>query len=589
MTKEPYIWETEAFAWEMNRNTLMDEAKGEQSADGASRPDNEHDPEQGTNEQVWTEETLPARDIVPENMIYGPKPDVINEEMPAAPESVYHDREFGEELDPGAREAEGIDAPRDWGFMSTLWRLPFVRGGVALLVVLIIILLGVNLFREPTNDVVVQPSRVPTLDDTPGGQVQQESQQYRETLVAFNDEEADRAESQDRSFVATTESLPTGRNPVVGDEPLSPGASLLARVNPTGTGDVVEDPMDPRENMISSQGRESVIPALGEEAEVPDFETGDALPVYAPSFFYEADDQPGGVIETAIPETNSKLETLRELTEIPVPSMRSGRFGAPEQERDTLPVAGLARAGQHFPVSNPVAGITPMPNLAGGLDVTPLITEGEGLETGNQVSGPSGVSPRDPSAPILLPAGRILHAEMINGLNSDIPGPAVAEIVEGPLAGARLIGQFTPDLANGGLSLQFQTLTMPDGSTQPVTAYGLSPWTGENLTRSVLKPRLLERYGPGMLMAFLSGAAALMVADGQRIVVVNDAVYQERTDGVTERQILAAGVSSLATQTASDIQANQPAGPQILLYPGSPVAILFATSVADTTQTRSLQ
>ena len=93
-------------------------------------------------------------------------------------------------------------------------------------------------------------------------------------------------------------------------------------------------------------------------------------------------------------------------------------------------------------------------------------------------------------------------------------------------------------------------------------------------------PRLLERYGPTLLLGMLSGAGQLLAEEGTRIVVVGDAVYEERTGKISDRQLIAAGITNFAGQVVGSLPT--PTGPQVLLYPGSPIAVLFATPVRET-------
>src|SRR5690606_12018046 len=43
---------------------------------------------------------------------------------------------------------------------------------------------------------------------------------------------------------------------------------------------------------------------------------------------------------------------------------------------------------------------------------------------------------------IIIPAGTIEYAQLVTEANTDAPGPVMAQIASGPLAGARLIGSF---------------------------------------------------------------------------------------------------------------------------------------------------
>ena len=54
--------------------------------------------------------------------------------------------------------------------------------------------------------------------------------------------------------------------------------------------------------------------------------------------------------------------------------------------------------------------------------------------------------------------GHILYARLISQANSDAPAPIIAEIVQGEMAGSRVLGSFT--VANEKLILEFNTLVI---------------------------------------------------------------------------------------------------------------------------------
>ena len=180
------------------------------------------------------------------------------------------------------------------------------------------------------------------------------------------------------------------------------------------------------------------------------------------------------------------------------------------------------------------------------------------------------------AAPPFRP-GDLAYARILHRLDSDYPGPAFAEIVEGEHRGLRLAGSFDPRPAAGGLALEFDLAAFPDGRRMPVEAYGLSPWTGGRLTRSRLESRLLGRVGIPALVALLSGAAASAAIGAQSLAVVGDAVWVER-GAPGEREIVASGVAAAVESLGRAMAASAPAGPRIVLEAGAPVVILFGAA-----------
>lgn len=48
----------------------------------------------------------------------------------------------------------------------------------------------------------------------------------------------------------------------------------------------------------------------------------------------------------------------------------------------------------------------------------------------------------EPKTRVIVPAGSIAYAQLLNELNSDIPGPVLAHVLSGPFAGGRALGKF---------------------------------------------------------------------------------------------------------------------------------------------------
>ena len=189
----------------------------------------------------------------------------------------------------------------------------------------------------------------------------------------------------------------------------------------------------------------------------------------------------------------------------------------------------------------------------------------------------AGPVPEDSLQRLGLRVGDMARARMLNGLNSDLPGPAIAEIVEGPLAGSRVSGSFSTMRSAAGLALDFSTISLPDGRDLPISAIGLSPWTGGKVTRSRLDPRYAQRYGGLVFSGAITGATGAITGSGTHTTVSNGTVIVER-DEATRHQIIAAGLGQAAGAVASDLASRIPDGALIELDRGAPIVVLFTAS-----------
>lgn len=449
---------------------------------------------------------------------------VIPDDEGSEPEE--HDPAGAAPIDPGA-------VPRPFGL--SLPRMPVPRNwrtAVGLAIVPCILLIGyAGLDRSGREGPASSVSRPPGLDPTPGGFVQQGSEDYQQSLESANDAGTAEALQTGGSFIPTPESTPepgdgtpsgTGSEEVAAAEP-GTGLSAAGTEGGTGRTDAADagrsqhDPAPPPDSSWSTAAIEAI---------------GLSLPDITPN------PNPFGDSLTAVDAADGQINPitgyLEALLDRPFPRM-GGRSLA-------------AATGNDVPVH-------PRTEPARPASAAPA-------------------APATAAVPGWVP-GDMFYAEMLNTLNSDLPGPAFADLVEGRWRGARLKGSFRPLLDAGGLALRFSEIILPGGDSFAVEAFGLSPWTGQQLTRSRLERRLPARVGTPALIALLSGAARRIGEPQRTISVEGDSIIVERS-GPTDREILASGVAAAVASIGSAVVSAVPSGPRILLEAGSPVVILYA-------------
>lgn len=109
-------------------------------------------------------------------------------------------------------------------------------------------------------------------------------------------------------------------------------------------------------------------------------------------------------------------------------------------------------------------------------------------------------------------AGTTVPAKLITPLNSDAPGPVLAEITSGPLAGARLIG--TMQVAKNSLLVNFSTISKPGWpSTYSVGAVGMSVDRSTALATDV-NNHYFQKYTGLLAGSFIEGYGDAMTQQG---------------------------------------------------------------------------
>ena len=110
---------------------------------------------------------------------------------------------------------------------------------------------------------------------------------------------------------------------------------------------------------------------------------------------------------------------------------------------------------------------------------------------------------------VFIPMGTIMYAVLENGINSDETSPVLANIISGPLKGARVIASSGATLTgfdDEQVSLKFTNIVLPgQEKSQAINAVAVD----ENTARAALNGNVNEhfwrRYGSMMAASFVSG------------------------------------------------------------------------------------
>ena len=196
----------------------------------------------------------------------------------------------------------------------------------------------------------------------------------------------------------------------------------------------------------------------------------------------------------------------------------------------------------------------------------------------------------------IIPAGRILYGRIINELNSDRPGPVLAEAVGGQFDGVKFLGSFQRD--NGALVIKFDRVIYPDGETDSIGAYAVSP--GAKLRSGLetdVNNHYLYRYGSLLASAFMQGfGQAAMYANstsypsamGTPVIGFNGMTLMQQTEmGIGQAGMMLGGQAMNAFNTPPTVKvaANSPVGLMIVAETGQKMP--KESSSAGNTQAKS--
>lgn len=236
-------------------------------------------------------------------------------------------------------------------------------------------------------------------------------------------------------------------------------------------------------------------------------------------------------------------------------------------------------------VDKEISGILSTWSGAGG-GMAVLSAPKEAIQRGNNSKGAIGKSSGNAGSakgvgkgiPI-IPAGKILYGRIVNELNSDRPGPVLAEAVGGKFDGVKFLGSF--QRAHGTLVIKFSRVIYPDGETDSIGAYAVSP--GAKL-RSGLETDVnnhdLYRYGSLLASAFMQGfGQAAMYANstsypsamGTPVIGFNGMTLMQQTEmGLGQAGMMLGGQAMNAFNTPPTVKvaADTPVGLMIVAETG---------------------
>lgn len=212
----------------------------------------------------------------------------------------------------------------------------------------------------------------------------------------------------------------------------------------------------------------------------------------------------------------------------------------------------------------------------------------EALEAGQQRGGSRGrderggrwnANEREIQNTNIVKAGSVMFAVLDTGINSDEVSPILATIVQGPLKGARLLGQFSR--TDQKVLLSFSTMSLPVLPTSiPINAVAIDPDTARTAVSSSVNNHYLLRYGTLFGSAFLSGFASAVAQSGATVVPQNNANAIITQPPLDTKDKVAMALGSVGTQYSAEMGKNFTTPPTVKVDSGTALGILFMADLA---------
>ena len=173
--------------------------------------------------------------------------------------------------------------------------------------------------------------------------------------------------------------------------------------------------------------------------------------------------------------------------------------------------------------------------------------------------------------------------------NSDTPGPVLAKITSGPLAGSTLIGTASKPSSefSDGVALTFTTLVTPFGvRSQPINLAAINPETYRPAVASTTKYHYVQRYGAMILSGLITQASSDVTANadsssssGSSSGSSTSSGSGSTNTGSSTTTSTGSNYASVFAPVSSQISANlskiSGRGPTYIIHQGTAVGLLF--------------
>lgn len=189
--------------------------------------------------------------------------------------------------------------------------------------------------------------------------------------------------------------------------------------------------------------------------------------------------------------------------------------------------------------------------------------------------------PASGSAIELPLAGTVLYGELIGRVNSDSPGPVLARVLQGPYAGARLIGEFQTGrdsvvISFSQMSVENDAEGNPINETVPIQSVAVDTrYIGTAMATKVNR-HMAQKIAFGFISGFAQGLGRAVSQTNSITTTTSDGTVTSTSEDLdVQDELLSAGGEAVAQtgQLLFDAYGNRPT--TIIVEAGTPIGVLF--------------
>jgi intracellular multiplication protein IcmE len=202
--------------------------------------------------------------------------------------------------------------------------------------------------------------------------------------------------------------------------------------------------------------------------------------------------------------------------------------------------------------------------------------EEQQLQTVTQAAAEAAAA-QEPTLEVLLEPGRIEYAQLVTEANTDSPGPVLAVLASGPLAGSRVIGTFSASTEY--ITLTFNSIVV-DGKALSTSAIALDPATSKPGVITEIDQKYFTRIILPAAAAFIEGIGGAIAESGSTTVSAGEGTTTSSENDLDARQEFFKGVEEASGKVSEILDENgQAAEPMLRVAAGTHIGLLFVQPV----------
>jgi hypothetical protein len=174
--------------------------------------------------------------------------------------------------------------------------------------------------------------------------------------------------------------------------------------------------------------------------------------------------------------------------------------------------------------------------------------------------------------PDALNPGETLYAVTDYALNSDIPAPVIATILQGELKGGKAIGEFK--LSGENVLVTFSRIVDKDGFEIKVNAFAVNPANSKASIRADVDTHFLERWGSLIAASFIEGFGDAVSDRGSKVYVTGDVVVEDNF-GKSMEDVSYEALGKVGSRAATQVEKGFDRPPTVSVRAGEPIGILI--------------